>query len=221
MKRYIFLISLILINTIDPPPESCNPNERLIPDSRCQTICNENEYFNYITSVCDKCEEDEVYDEIERKCKPKCESDEIYNFENKKCEIQPDCLNDEIFNPEIKKCEKIEKNNCKENEDYDKIDKKCFINKEKKIIINNGEHNLNDRGESDNNDYNDIPQDDNNNNSPEIEYINFSCSNGYRWEDKKKICLPYKKCEEEKQLDEELGYIPAPSKVWDPYKKNV
>ena len=36
---------------------------------------------------------------------------------------------------------------------------------------------------------------------------------------KKKICLPYKKCEEEKELDEELGYIPAPSKVWDPYKK--
>ena len=119
MKRYIFLISIILINTIDPPPDSCNANERLIPGSRCQRICNENEYFNYITSVCDKCEEDEVYDEIERKCKPKCESDEIYNFENKKCEIQPDCLNDEIFNPEIKKCEKIKYFNCKENEDYD------------------------------------------------------------------------------------------------------
>ena len=65
MKRYILLISLILINTIAPPPENCNPNERLIPYSRYQRICNENEYFNYITSVCDKCEEDEVYDEIE------------------------------------------------------------------------------------------------------------------------------------------------------------
>ena len=63
MKRYIFLISLILINTIEPPPENCNANERLIPYSRCQRICNENEYFNYITSVCDKCEEDEVHDE--------------------------------------------------------------------------------------------------------------------------------------------------------------
>ncbi len=119
MKKVIFLISLIFINSMTPAPESCEAHERLIPNTMCQIICKENQYFNYITNVCDKCEEDEVYDNLERKCKPKCESDEIYNFENKKCEIQPDCLNDEIFNPEIKKCEKIKYFNCKENEDYD------------------------------------------------------------------------------------------------------
>ena len=119
MKRFIFLISLMFIDTMEPSPESCKSYERPILNVRCQKICKENQYFNNITSVCDKCKEDEVYDNIERKCKPKCESDEIYNFENKKCEIQPDCLNDEIFNPEIKKCEKIKYFNCKENEDYD------------------------------------------------------------------------------------------------------
>ena len=35
--------------------------------------------------------------------------------------------------------------------------------------------------------YNDIPQDDENNNSPEIQYINLPCLNDYRWEDKKNM----------------------------------
>ena len=100
MKRFIFLLSLILINTMQPPPDRCPPNKRLEPFSMCQIICKENEYFNYITNVCDKCKEDEINDEFDRICKSKCKSDEIYNFEKKKCEIQPDCLNDEIFNPE-------------------------------------------------------------------------------------------------------------------------
>ena len=48
---------------------------------------------------------------------------------------------------------------------------------------------------------------------------NSSCLNGYRWENKNKICLPYKKCEKEKEFNENLGYKSSPSKIWDPYKK--
>ena len=35
-------------------------------------------------------------------------------------------VKDEIFNPKIKKYEKIEKNNCTENKDYENIEKKCI-----------------------------------------------------------------------------------------------
>ena len=38
MKRFIFLLSLILTNNMDPPPDQCSPNDRLEPFSRCQII---------------------------------------------------------------------------------------------------------------------------------------------------------------------------------------
>jgi hypothetical protein len=195
---------------MDPPPEHCPPNERLEPFLGCHIICKKNEYFNYITHVCDKCKEDEINDEFDRICKSKCKSDEIYNFEKKKCEIQPDCLNDEIFNPENKKCEKIINHNCKENEVYDHIDKKCSRIKEERIIISitderdhsieSGEENIINNNEDDINEIIEYVDDSNFNENEERE-----CPNNLKWDDRKKKCLLYKKC---------YNY-----KVWDPHKR--
>ena len=113
MVKFIYLLLLIQILTIPNPYPYCKPNERS-DYGECVTLCEKNEYFNYLLNNCEKCKDDEIYNKNSKFCKPKCESDEI-------------------FNPDIKKCKKIEKNNCTENEDYDNIDKKCIKKDETKM----------------------------------------------------------------------------------------
>ncbi len=91
-----------IIQKWEPFP-NCKPNERSNYEE-CVTLCEKNEYFNYLLNNCEKCKDDEIYNKKSKFCKPKCGIDEI-------------------FNPENKKCVKIEKYNCRGNEDNYNIEK--------------------------------------------------------------------------------------------------